>query len=250
LILCIVYAPVKAYVSPVITHFETYATVDEYGLQIGDRFVEIDGSKVLLMNDVSVLLMLNEGDYHDLVVERNGQRITLNNFYLERHEVIQEDGTKAMLCGFSYGETVEFTFGSKLQYIGNTAVDLVRNVFWSLEMLFTGEAGFQDMTGPVGIIQLMSDTAEESDTTLDAILNVLYIGGFLAINLAVMNLLPIPALDGGRVVGLLLTVAIEGITRKKLDAKYEGYVHAVGMILLLALMAIILFKDIFAIFKR
>ena len=65
-----------------------------------------------------------------------------------------------------------------------------------------------------------------------------------------MNLLPIPALDGGRVVGLLLTTGIEAITKKKLDPKYEGYIHAAGMILLLILMALILFKDVFAIFKR
>ena len=65
-----------------------------------------------------------------------------------------------------------------------------------------------------------------------------------------MNLLPIPALDGGRVVGLLLTTAVEAITKKKLDPKYEGYIHAAGMILLLALMAFIFFKDIFMIFTR
>ena len=106
------------------------------------------------------------------------------------------------------------------------------------------------MSGPVGIVQMMSDSAEAAPTKLDAVLNVLYIGGFLAINLAVMNLLPIPALDGGRVVGLLLTVAIEKIPRKKLDAKYEGYIHGIGMVLLLALMGVILFKDIFVIFKR
>jgi regulator of sigma E protease len=64
-----------------------------------------------------------------------------------------------------------------------------------------------------------------------------------------MNLLPIPALDGGRVVGLLLTSAIEGITKKKIDPKYEGYIHGVGMILLFALMGIVFFKDIFMIFK-
>ena len=63
-------------------------------------------------------------------------------------------------------------------------------------------------------------------------------------------MLPIPALDGGRVLGLLLTCAIEGITRKKLNPKYEGYIHGAGMVLLLALMALILFKDIFVIFKR
>ena len=106
------------------------------------------------------------------------------------------------------------------------------------------------MTGPVGIVQQMSTVAEDSATWLDALLNMLYFGGFIAINLAVMNLLPLPALDGGRVVGVLLTTGIEAMTRKKLNPKYEGYIHGAGMILLLALMALIMFKDIFVLFKR
>ena len=248
-LVAIVYAPSQAYVAPVITHFEQYATVDDYGLQIGDRFVEIDGSKVLLHNDVNLLLMLNEGDYHDIVVERDGQLVTFDNFYLERHEVPQEDGSTIMLCGFSYGEQVAFTFGSKLQFIWNTAIDWIRTVFWSLEMLFTGKAGLADMSGPVGIVQQMGEVAGESQSVGAAILNLLYFGGFIAVNLAVMNLLPIPALDGGRVVALLLTTGIEAITRKKIDPKYEGYIHAAGMLLLLALMAVIMFKDIIFLFK-
>ena len=96
----------------------------------------------------------------------------------------------------------------------------------------------------------MSQVAESSPTALDALLNMLYYGAFLAINLAVMNLLPIPALDGGRAVALLITTAVEAVIGRKIDPKYEGYVHAAGMILLLGLMAIIMFKDIFVIFKR
>lgn len=249
LILTIVYMPSQGYVAPVISEFEDYATVDDYGLQIGDRFVEIDGDKVLLMNDVSLLLMLNEGDYHDLVVERNGALITLENFHLERHEVPQEDGSTAMLCGFSYGQVVEFTFGSKLQYVWYTAVDWVRTVFWSLEMLITGQAGLSDMSGPVGIVGQMTDVAAGSETVLDAVLNLLYFGAFIAVNLAVMNLLPIPALDGGRAVALLLTTAVEAIIHKKINPKYEGYIHAAGMILLLLLMAVIMFKDVIFLFK-
>ena len=248
-ILGIVYAPAEAYQAPVIAEFEDYATVDEHGLQIGDEFVEIDGSKVLLLSDVSLLLTLNEGDYHDIVVRRDGQLVELDHFYMERHEVTQEDGSTAYLCGFSYGEVVEFTFGSKLQYIFNTAVDWIRSVVWSLEMLFTGKAGLADMSGPVGIVSTMSDVATSSASVWEAALNLLYFGAFLAVNLAVMNLLPIPALDGGRVVALLLTTAVEAITRKKIDPKYEGYIHAVGMILLLALMAIIMFKDVIWLFK-
>ena len=128
-------------------------------------------------------------------------------------------------------------------------MNVIRNVRLSLQMLITGKAGLQDMSGPVGIVQVMSETAEQSADTFSAIMNMLYFGGFIAINLAIMNLLPIPALDGGRVVCLLLTTIVEVVTGKKINPKYEGYLHAAGMILLLGLMAIILFKDIFVIFK-
>ena len=249
LLVAIVYAPAQSYVAPVINHFEDYATVDDYGLQVGDRFVEIDGSKVLLHNDVSLLLMLNTGDYHDLVVERDGQLVTFDNFHLERHEVKQEDGSTVMLCGFSYGEEVKFTFAGKLEYVWNTAIDWIRTVFWSLEMLLTGKAGIADMSGPVGIVQQMGEVADQSDTIGAAVLNLLYFGGFIAVNLAVMNLLPLPALDGGRVVALLLTTGVEAVTRKKINPKYEGYIHAAGMILLLLLMAVIMFKDILFLFR-
>ena len=128
-------------------------------------------------------------------------------------------------------------------------MNTVRMVRLSLQMLFNGQAGFKDLSGPVGIVQQMSTVAEASATWVDALINMLYFGGFIAINLAVMNLLPIPALDGGRVVGVLLTTAVEGITKKKVNPKYEGYLHGAGMILLLGLMAVIMFKDIFVLFR-
>ena len=76
-----------------------------------------------------------------------------------------------------------------------------------------------------------------------------YFTAFITVNLAIMNLLPIPALDGGRVFLLLVTALVEAVTRKKINPKFEGYIHAAGMVLLLALMAVIMFKDIFTIFK-
>lgn len=78
----------------------------------------------------------------------------------------------------------------------------------------------------------------------DALFSIFYFGAFIAVNLAVMNMLPIPALDGGRVFLLIITCIIEAITRKKLDPKYEGYIHAAGMVLLLALMVYVMFNDI------
>ena len=248
LILCIVYGPSKTIMVPVIDQFQDFATIDDYGLQEGDRFVEIDGEKIYLASDFSLILSLNEGDVHDIVVERNGQLVELNDFYLERHPVTNEDGSTSMMLGFSFG-LLQPDFGDKLEYVWYTAIDWVRTVKLSLQMLFTGKAGLSDMSGPVGIVGQMTDVAASAETTLNAVMNLLYFGAFIAVNLAVMNLLPIPALDGGRVVALLLTTAVETITRKKIDPKYESYIHAAGMILLLALMAVIMFKDVIWLFK-
>ncbi len=248
LLIAIVTAPSKQFIAPVITDAEEGNTIIyEGGLQEGDRFVEIDGEKIYLSSDFSTILMLNPGDYHDIVVERDGKRITFENYHLEKHEFANPDGTTSLRFGFSFAYE-EATFGNKVKFVWNSTWNIVRSVRLSLQMLLTGQAGLQDISGPVGIVGVMSDVANSSETTLDAILNLLYFGGFLGINLAVMNLLPIPALDGGRAVCLLLTTGYEKVTKKKLNPKYEGYLHAAGMILLLGLMAIIMFKDVFQIF--
>lgn len=247
LILLIVFAPAKQFVVPVIDSAEAGCTVvREDGLHVGDEILELDGEKIYVQSDFSTLLVLNPGDTHDIVVKRDGKKLSFNDYKMETHLF---PGEQTERYGFSFS-VVDATLSNKLKYVWNSGINVVRTVRLSLQMLISGKAGLSDMTGPVGIVQMMSDTAAASPTALDALLNVLYIGGFLAINLAVMNMLPIPALDGGRVVGLLLTCAIEGITRKKLDAKYEGYIHGIGMVLLLVLMGVILFKDIFVIFKR
>ena len=250
LILALLYAPAQQFLVPVIDSFAEYCTVNgENGLQVGDRFVEVDGEKIYLQSDFSLILGLNENEEnkHDIVVERNGELVYLNDFVLERHEITNEDGTTSNLIGFSF-VVEDFTFADKLAYTWYTAVDWVRSIRLSLQMLVTGKATLTDLTGPVGIGQQMVEIAQDSATWLVAAQNLLYFGAFIAVNLAIMNLLPIPALDGGRVVALLLTTAVEAIIRRKINPKYEGYIHAVGMILLLALMAIIMFKDIIFIF--
>ena len=249
LILLIVYMPAKQFVVPVIESFESYSTINgDYGLQIGDEILFVDGEKIYVQSDFSMILSFNPGDVHDLVVERNGSKVYLNDFVMERHEVTDQNGNKQMLFGMNFS-LEEATLLNKVQFAWKSALNTVRSVRLSLQMLLGGQAGLKDMTGPVGIVQIMSDTAESSETTTDAILNMLYFGGFIAINLAVMNMLPIPALDGGRALALILVTSVEAITKKKIDHKYEGYIHAVGMFLLLALMAVIMFKDIFTIFR-
>lgn len=250
LILLIVYAPARQFIVPVVDQIEEgCALAGENGIQVGDRIVSLDGETIYVQSDFSMLLSLNPGDVHDLVIERDGERILLPNFLMEKREFPDGNGGTSLRYGFSFS-VEEANFGNTLGYVWNTAMDTVRLVRLSLQMLLTGQAGLQDMSGPVGIVQQISVTAQESPDAMSAFLNMLYFGAFIAINLAVMNLLPIPALDGGRAVCLLLTTVAEAITGKKIDSKYEAYLHGVGMILLLGLMAVITFKDIFTIFQR
>ena len=100
------------------------------------------------------------------------------------------------------------------------------------------------MSGVIGVVDVVSEVGTQSDSILVGIQNVFYIMALIAVNLAVVNLLPIPALDGGRIFLLIVTWVVEKIIRRKIDPKYEGYIHAVGMILLLAFLAFITFKDI------
>ena len=249
LLMAVFYLPVERVVTPVIDSFEAFSTVNgEYGLREGDRILKVDGERIYVQSDFSMILSLYPADTHDLVVERNGQRVVLEDLPMEKHQVVYEDGTTAMLYGMNFS-LEELSLGGKLQYAWNQCLDTVRMVRLSLRMLLTGQAGISDMSGPVGIVQQMTTVAEASATKLDALLNMLYFGAFIAINLAVMNLLPIPALDGGRVVGLLITTAVEAVTKKKIDPKSEAYLHGAGMILLLGLMAVIMFKDILFLFK-
>ncbi|MBQ4642227.1 MAG: site-2 protease family protein [Oscillospiraceae bacterium] len=249
LIMVIVYMPSKQFLVPVIDYAEPGCTVvSEEGLHLGDRILEVDGEKVYLQSDFSMILALNPGDVHDLVVERDGNQVVLDDLVMEKHEFIETDGSTSVRYGFSFA-VEDATLGSKLATAWRSCLNTVRTVRLSLQMLVSGQAGLKDMSGPVGIVQIMSDTAQNSPTIMDAIFNMLYFGGFIAINLAVMNLLPIPALDGGRVVGLLLTTGIQAVIGRKINPKIEGYIHGVGMVLLLALMGLIMFKDIFVIVK-
>ncbi len=254
LLMTLVNAPGESYVVPVISGYEQGSTlIGDDALQVGDRILELDGEKIYVQSDFSMILSLNPGQFHQVVVERDGQRVELPSVEMVQQEFVQEDGTTALLYGVSF-TMEEKTFLTTLKLGWLESVDAVRLVRLSLQMLFSGKAGLKDISGPVGIVNQINQTVKTSGSSYVAMMNMAFFGGFLAINLAVMNLLPIPALDGGRSFCLLLTTAVEAVTKKKINPKYEAYLNGVGMFLLLGFMAVISFKDIFSIvlnlFKR
>lgn len=246
----IVFAPARWFTEPVIAMAEDgSALFYDGGLQVGDRFLKVDGEKIYTASDFTMILSLNSGDVHDLVIEREGKTVILDNFRMEKRAFTDEDGVMRERYGFTFAVT-KATFGVKLKNTWNSAVDGVRLVRMSLQMMLRGQLGMRDIGGPVMIVDQMNQVAAESESAGDALLNMLYYGAVIAINLAVMNLLPLPALDGGRALCVLLTTAAEAAIGRKINPKYEAYLHGAGMVILLILMALVMFKDIFVLFRR
>lgn len=243
-IVFILYSGASAFRAPVIAEFREDCPYQGQ-LQVGDRFHSIDGHRIYQYQDVGDFLSQGNGS-HDIVVIRDGKKLLLEDFHFVP---LEYEGESQKLYGFYMG-IEEATFSVKLRYAWNTTMEFGRWVWMGLRELVQGNVGMQDMAGPVGIVGMMAETGENAASTADALYSIFYLGAFIAVNLALMNMLPIPALDGGRVFLLLVTWLIETVSRRKLDPKYEGYIHAGGMMLLLALMVFVMFNDIFRIVMK
>ena len=244
LIILILYADAQAFYVPVVAGFADGCPLESAdGLQEGDRLLRIDGEKVYVYSDISLLMGLNKTGAFDLQIERNGEVITLRDFTMERREYTDQNGKAYTGYGLYFGAE-EATLGRKLSYSWNNAMDFARLVRLSLQMLVTGQAGVKDLSGPVGIVSTMTQVGEQAATTRAAVENIAYLAALIAVNLAVMNLLPLPALDGGKIFFLVINAVSMLLFKKQIPAKYENYIHFAGLILLLALMAVITFSDV------
>ena len=244
LIILVLYADAQAFYVPVVAGFAEGCPLESAdGLQEGDRLLRIDGEKVYVYSDISLLMGLNKTGAFDLQIERNGEVITLRDFTMERREYTDQNGKAYTGYGLYFGAE-EATLGRKLSYSWNNAMDFARLVRLSLQMLVTGQAGVKDLSGPVGIVSTMTQVGEQAATTRAAVENIAYIAALIAVNLAVMNLLPLPALDGGKIFFLVINAVSMQLFKKQIPAKYENYIHFAGLILLLALMAVITFSDV------
>ena len=224
---------------------EGFPLQGEAYLMEGDEILAINGRRVLLNGDISTILMLENAETVDVTIRRDGEKKVLRDLPLILREY-EQDGQKVMRYGLYFA--VEPTTALDRLRIGCYAtLNFARQVFWSIEMLFKGTAGLRDLSGPVGIVNTMSEVGRSSPNVTAAAQNILYFGAFIAVNLAVMNLLPLPALDGGRIFFLLLNALAGLLIRRRIPEKFEGAVHLAGLVLLLLLMGVVAVNDIYKI---
>lgn len=220
--------------------FAEGSQLEATGLRAGDVITRINGRYVFSDTDLSYLMFTDDDGALDITVKRNGEKVDLNGV---RFTTVEENGVEKIKFDMTI-LGVDKTFASVGSSAVKQTVSVARMVWMSLGDMITGKYGLKDLSGPIGTVGVIADIAEESTKKTDysALLNIM---AFISINIGVFNLLPIPALDGGR----LLFILIEMIFRKRVPAKYENWVHAVAMVLLLIFMALITFSDIFKLIK-
>lgn len=228
----------------VIHSFDENAVSNQYGLEAGDRFLEINGRRVLSDYDISYFMSTDDDGVFDFVVERKGEKVELNDVKFKTEE-IEIDGKKHTTIIYDFIIVgVDKSFKTVFTTTFRQSLSYARLVYMSLFDLLRGTYKVSDLSGPIGTVDVIADMAEDSVSRMDYTY-LLTLLALIAINIGLFNLLPLPALDGGR----LLFIFIEMIFRKPVPRKFEAWVHAAGMVLLLALMAFVCFSDIWKIIK-
>ncbi|NLM26596.1 MAG: RIP metalloprotease RseP [Clostridiaceae bacterium] len=218
--------------SNVIQRVEKGSPAEKAGLIPGDILKKVDDVEIAERSDLSVYLQKTKDKPVNITIDRNGDII-------EIHDVVPY----ATQTFYDLGVWFEYKkgdfFGSIASGINNS-ISTIRSVFYTLGWLFTGKATFRDISGPVGIVAYIGDVVDMGTGFTEKLLYLLQITAFLSLNLGVMNLLPFPALDGGK----LVVILIEKIRRKPLDPEKEAWISMVGFFLLMLLLIATLVNDI------
>jgi regulator of sigma E protease len=208
---------------------------EEGGLRAGDTILQMDGYAIEHTSDFDKVLSADENDKQfDVLVVRDGKELLLRNVTFEPREFPEnEEGQAGIFYGITW-QTRKLSFGEVIAHSWNDCLSFAEMVWMSLGMLLSGEASVKDMSGPVGIVYATNQAAKSG------VLYVIYLAALLSLNLAIINMLPFPALDGGR----LLFLVIRLFTGKRVSDETEGKIHFIGICLLFALMIYVTFNDV------
>ena len=230
ILVAIILAPQSAFVSTTIAEFSENAVTQQSGLKVDDKIIEIEGRKIFGVYDMNYAFTNVEDGKLDMVVLRDGKKVELKDVKFETEE---EQGITYLKWDFKvYG--IKKTVWNYIKETFNTTISYCLIIWRSLLDMLAGKYGISAISGPVGVTVAIADAAKQS------LLNLLPMMALITVNLGIFNLLPVPALDGGRLVFILF----EMIFRKKVPEKYEAVVHTVGFVVLIAFMVFVAAKDI------
>jgi membrane-associated protease RseP (regulator of RpoE activity) len=225
---------------------------DSFQITLNGRPAKLFRSGAFTARD---LLMMNGYSYQDMigrsgkniVVSVNGERVVLKDFPMSRYKY-EFEGNLYQGFGLIFGQVEDLSIPARIGQGFAQTLDFVRMVWMSLGDLVTGRVAVSELSGVIGVVDVVSEVGANSATAALGVQNVFYFMALIAVNLAVMNMLPIPALDGGRIFFVLLNGLIYAVARRRIPEKYEGYVHAGAFVVLLALMAVVALHDVWNIF--
>lgn len=217
---------------PIITEVVANDPAAQAGMQAGDKVTAIDGQVVEKWQDLAGIVQKNAGETINVTVERSGQAENLTMTVKE--VVLKESGEKSGQIGVLYESPREFNPLKAVVYGAQETYNMTVRIIDLLRMLVTGQFTIDALSGPVGIYKATEEVAQYG------IYNLMTWAAMLSINLGIMNLLPLPALDGGR----LLFFGYEAVRGKPIDRQKEGMVHFVGIVLLMILMVVVTWNDI------
>ena len=200
------------------------------GLRIGDEIIRLNGVKINTIDRLMIEYQINYGETIELEVLRDEEKKTIE---ITPKAIETEQGTTYQY-NFALDGSVEKGFFEAIEYAITKFLSLIEQMFVTIVYLFNGSLSLSNLSGPVGIYNIVDQSAAAG------ILSLISLTSFLSINVGFINLLPIPAFDGGRILFLI----IEKIRRKPMQPKVENVIHAVGLVLLMILMVVVTYNDI------
>lgn len=206
----------------------------EAGLQSGDVIKEINGKTILSSDHLMLLVQVNGKETMDVVVDRDGKEVALEI----TPKKVEVDDQVTYQYGFSLNNTVVHNFFAAVKYGFTKMFSLLHQMILIIGYLIIGKLSLSSLAGPVGIYTVVEQSAEAG------LMSLVYLVGFLSLNVGFINLLPIPAFDGGRILFLI----IEKIKGSRVNPKVENTIHALGFIFLMILMVLITYNDIMRLF--
>lgn len=212
--------------SMTVAQFYENASTEATGLQAGDEILRVNGRSIWVDSDLVYTLSTDEDGVVDMVVRRDGEKVELSDVAFTT-----QDGT--LVIDFTV-QGVPANLPNVLSYSFRKTASIGRLVWIAVGQLITGQSSINELSGPIGTAQAIGQAVSAGLST------VMYLFAFITINVGIFNILPLPALDGGRLIFLLF----ELITRRRIKPEHEAYVHFAGFVLLILLIIFVSYHDI------